>query len=154
MLAFLAGHHLMAGGEAGRVALTIATAKANMPIDRLFFAAILANVLVCLAVWLALGARSTTDKIMAVLLPVAAFVAAGFEHVVANMYVLPLGMMIQSWGPEGMVPLPMTDARAAVIGWGALAANLAVATLGNAIGGGALVGLVYWLVYLRRRRRS
>lgn len=151
-LAFLAGHHLMANGAVGRVALGIAGAKAAMTVPQLFFAAILANVLVCLAVWLALGARSTADKVLAVLFPVAAFVAAGFEHVVANMYVLQLAMMIQAWGPEAAMPLPMTGAAPTAIGWGALATNLAVVTAGNMVGGGVLVGGVYWLFYLRRRR--
>ena len=151
-LAFLAGHHLMANGAVGRVALGIAGAKAAMTVPQLFFAAILANVLVCLAVWLSLGARGTADKVLAVLFPVAAFVAAGFEHVVANMYVLPLAMMIQAWGPEAAMPLPMTGAAPTAIGWGTLATNLAVVTAGNVIGGGVLVGGVYWLVYLRRRR--
>ncbi len=153
-LSYLAGHHLMANGAVGRAALGIASAKAAMTVPQLFFAAILANVLVCLAVWLALGARTTADKVLAILFPVAAFVAAGFEHVVANMYVLPLAMMIQAWGPEAALPLPMTGAAATDIGWGALATNLAVVTAGNVIGGGALVGGVYWLVYLRRRRRG
>ena len=86
LLVFLAGQHLSGDGAAASVALKLATSKIALPFERAFFLGVLCNVLVCLAVWLSIGARTTSDKILAVLFPVSAFVAAGFEHSVANMY--------------------------------------------------------------------
>jgi formate transporter len=135
----LSGQYRFADGAMGDVYLAIATAKVALPVVELFFLAVLCNVLVCLAVWLTLGAHSTADKILAVILPIAAFVAAGFEHSVANMFFLPLAGMIA------------TMQGGTAIGIGALLGNLAVVTAGNIVGGGALVGTVYWFVYLRGR---
>jgi formate transporter len=110
-----------------------------------FFRGILCNLLVCLAVWLALGAHSTTDKVLAVIFPVSAFVVAGFEHSVANMYLVPFGMLIeagsnaQAWLPAGASPMRLPD----------FFLGLIPVTLGNIVGGGFLVGGVYWFVYLR-----
>lgn len=151
-LVFLAGQYLYNGGEVGRVALGIAQAKAELPFARAFFLGILCNVLVCLAVWLSFAARSVTDKILAIALPIAAFVAAGFEHSVANMYFIPLGQLILAWAPESFWTMTgLAPADYASIGFGGLAANLVPVTIGNIVGGGVLVGLVYWFVYLRRR---
>ena len=97
---------------------------------------ILCNVLVCLAVWLCMGARTVADKILAILLPISAFVACGFEHSVANMYFLPIGIVLAAGGPA---PLSVLGA----------VSNLALVTIGNIIGGTVLVALVYWFVYLR-----
>ena len=108
--------------------------------------------LVCLAVWLSLGARTTTDKVLAVLFPVSAFVAAGFEHSVANMYFIPLGLFVKAWGPAEMWSQLATSAAAyAGLTWPAFFRSLIPVTIGNIIGGGALVGGVYWFIYLRRR---
>ena len=81
-------------------ALGIAVDKINLPLDQALFLGILCNVLVCLAVWLPLGARTTTDKVLAMLFPVSAFVVAGFEHSVANMYLIPLALLIKVAGPS------------------------------------------------------
>ena len=97
---------------------------------------VLCNVLVCLAVWLCMGARSVTDKILAIVFPITAFVACGFEHSVANMYFLPIGVALAA---GTSAPLSVTDA----------VSNLALVTLGNVLGGTVLVALVYWSVYLR-----
>jgi formate/nitrite transporter len=150
--ALLAGQYLLADGEIGARALAIAETKATLPFWRALFLGVLCNVLVCLAVWLALGARSTSDKILAILLPVAAFVAAGFEHSVANMYFIPFGLFIRLWAPAsfwtgiGAMPADYAD-----ITWLGLVANLVPVTIGNIVGGGVLVGAVYWFVYLRKR---
>jgi formate/nitrite transporter len=100
---------------------------------------ILCNVLVCLAVWLCMGARSVADKILAILFPISAFVACGFEHSVANMYFLPIGMALTA---SSAAPIALADA----------AGNLFFVTLGNLLGGTVLVALVYWFVYLRGER--
>ena len=114
-----------------------------------FFLGILCNVLVCLAVWLALGARSVTDKILAIILPVSAFVAAGFEHCVANMYFIPLGLLIQ-WGAPDTFWAELGRSFPA-IDTGRFLLNLGAVTLGNWIGGAVLVGAVYWFIYRRPR---
>jgi len=150
VLVFFAGQYLAGDGTVASVALKLASEKVALPFGRAFFLGILCNVLVCLAVWLSIGARSTTDKVLAVLFPVSAFVAAGFEHSVANMYVIPLGLLIQSWGPEGL--LPSAQVVSVQLTWPAYLWSLVPVTLGNMIGGGVLVGGVYWFVYLRPRR--
>ena len=154
LLALLAGQYLLADGEIGARALAIAETKATLPFGRALFLGVLCNVLVCLAVWLALGARSTSDKILAILFPVAAFVAAGFEHSVANMYFIPFGLFIRLWAPASFwTGIGATPADYADITWLGLVANLVPVTIGNVIGGGVLVGAVYWFVYLRKRAR-
>ena len=152
LLALLAGQYLLADGEIGARALAIAETKATLPFGRALFLGVLCNVLVCLAVWLALGARSTSDKILAILFPVAAFVAAGFEHSVANMYFIPFGLFIRLWAPASFwTGIGATPADYADITWLGLVANLVPVTIGNIVGGGVLVGAVYWFVYLRKR---
>ena len=103
---FLSGQFLEGGGSVAAVAVGLADAKVDLSFDRALFLGMLCNVLVCLAVWLSVGARTTSDKILAVLFPVSAFVAAGFEHSVANMYLIPLGLFIKTWGlatlPSGL----------------------------------------------------
>lgn len=85
----------------GRTALAIACAKAALPTMQLFFPAMLCDVLVCLAVWMSFAARGTADKVMVIVPPIAAFVAAGFEHSIANLYLLPYGLAIKTFaGPE------------------------------------------------------
>jgi formate/nitrite transporter len=153
LLVFLAGQYLYNGGDVGRVALGIARAKAELPFGQALFLGILCNVLVCLALWLSLAARTVTDKVMAIMLPIAAFVAAGFEHSVANMYFIPLAEMIVHGAPETFWSMTgLAPADYAAVGFPGLLHNLIPVTIGNIIGGGVLVGLVYWFVYLRRRR--
>ncbi|MFN3656318.1 MAG: formate/nitrite transporter family protein [Pseudolabrys sp.] len=140
-LVFLSGQYEFGGGSVARAALDIATAKVALSFMQALLLGVLCNLLVCLAVWLALGARSAADKVLAVLFPVSAFVAAGFEHSVANMYFVPLGLFIaaaQSLDLPGLT-------------WGAFALSLIPVTIGNIIGGAVLVGVVYWFVYLRGR---
>jgi formate/nitrite transporter len=152
LLVFLAGQYRQGRGSVARVALDMAQAKASLPFDQALFLGILCNVLVCLAVWLALGARTTADKILAILFPVSAFVVAGFEHSVANMYILPLGLLIKFGGPPEMwQQLATTPQAYDGLTVAASFANLVPVTIGNIIGGALLVGGVYWFVYLRPR---
>jgi|JI10StandDraft_1071094.scaffolds.fasta_scaffold562766_2 formate transporter len=151
VLVFLGGHHFLADGTVGATALAIGEAKAALPPARAFFLGVLCNVLVCLAVWICYGARSMTDKVVVILFPVAAFVAAGFEHSVANMYFIPKGLLILWFAPADFWALVDTSPEAyKALSLGGLVANLVPVTLGNIVGGGVLVGLVYWFVYLRR----
>lgn len=114
-------------------AIRIAEAKASLAPIPGFVRGILCNVLVCLAVWLSFSARTVADKVLVIPLPIAAFVALGFEHSIANMFFLPLGMLLGSSG----------------VSFGGMVANLVPVTLGNIVGGGVLVGGVYWAIYLR-----
>jgi formate transporter len=124
----------------GITAVRIAAAKAALPFWEAFFKGILCNILVCLAVWLALAGRSVVDKISAIIFPISAFVAAGFEHSVANMYFIPLGILVQEQLPTAALP---------VVHWSGLISNLIPVTLGNIVGGGGMVAAVYYLVYHR-----
>jgi formate transporter len=151
-LVFLAGVHGFDGGAAGKTALAIASAKAALPTIQLFFLAVLCNVLVCLAVWMSFGARSISDKVVVIIPPIAAFVAAGFEHSVANLYFLPYGLAIKAWaGPEFWTAIGQTPASYPGLTVGDALHNIAIATIGNLVGGSLMVGAVYWFVYLRRR---
>jgi formate/nitrite transporter FocA (FNT family) len=109
---------------------------------------VLCNALVCLAIWMTFSARSTIDKIAAILFPIAAFVTAGFEHSVANMYFVPIGILIKKLDP---VFASATGLDLAHLTWhDFLLHNLVPVTLGNIFGGSVLVAVVYWFVFLRR----
>ncbi len=152
-LVLLSGQYLSGRGSVATVALNLALNKVSLSFDHAFFLGILCNVLVCLAVWLAFGARTTSDKVLAVLFPVSAFVVAGFEHSVANMYLIPLGLFIKAWGPtELWTQMGMTSAAYAALTWPAFFASLVPVTIGNIVGGGGLVGAIYWFIYLRKRQ--
>lgn len=154
-LVFLAGQHGFNDGAVGKTALAVASAKSALPTVQLFFLAVLCNVLVCLAVWMSFGARSTTDRIMVIVPPVAAFVAAGFEHSIANLYFLPYGLAIKTWaGPEFWTAIGQSAATYPELTLAAALHNIAVATIGNLIGGSLMVGAVYWFVYLRQRPQT
>lgn len=152
ILVFLAGHYGFAGGAVGKTALAIGSAKAALPTVQLFFLAVLCNVLVCLAVWMSFGARSATDKVMVIVPPIAAFVAAGFEHSIANLYFMPYALAIKyGAGPEFWSAIGRTAADYPALDLANTLHNVAVATIGNTIGGSVMVGAVYWFVYLRHR---
>ena len=151
-LVFLAGHYSFDNAAVGRTALAVASAKAALPTVQLFFLAVLCNVLVCLAVWMSFGARSVTDKVMVIVPPIAAFVAAGFEHSIANLYFLPYALAIKTWAePQFWAALGQTAAAYPALTVGAAAHNIAVATIGNLVGGSLMVGVVYRFVYVRPR---
>ncbi len=151
-LVFLSGIHGFADGGVGATALGIASSKAALPTIQLFFLAVLCNVLVCLAVWMSFGGRTVIDKVVVIVPPIAAFVAAGFEHSIANLYFLPYALAVKAWaGPEFWAAIGQGAETYAAFTAGAALHNIAVSTLGNLIGGSLLVGVVYWFVYLRRR---
>jgi formate transporter len=152
LLVYLSGQPFHANGAVAAIAIRLAADKASLPFDHAFFLGILCNVLVCLAVWLAIGARTTSDKILAILFPVSAFVVAGFEHSVANMYLIPLGLFLKAWAPTAMwTQIGAATSDYAALTWAAFFSSLVPVTLGNIFGGGVLVGGVYWFVYLRPR---
>lgn len=137
LLVFLSGQYLAGHGMVAAVALKIASDKTALPFDHALFLGVLCNVLVCLAVWLSFGARTTSDKVLAVLFPVSAFVAAGFEHSVANMYFIPLGLFMKVWGPAEMWSQIGNSAAAnAGLTWLAFFLSLITVMIGNIIGGG------------------
>jgi formate/nitrite transporter len=147
VLVFLSKQYTAGSGAVGEAALKIALAKANLGFTQALALGILCNVLVCLAVWLTYSGRTTTDKILAILFPITAFVAAGFEHSIANMYFLPYGLFIKAFDPAFAVAHKLDLAN---LTWSAfLVNNLLPVTLGNIIGGAGLVAGVYWLIYLR-----
>lgn len=147
LLVFLSGQYAFGHGEIGAAALKYAGLKTAYAPAQAFVLGVLCNVLVCLAVWLALAARTVTDKVLAVVFPITAFVAAGFEHSVANMYYVPLGLLIERWAPDTFWHAIGHGAPALSIT--AFLVNLGAVTLGNWVGGALLVGAVYWFIYLR-----
>ncbi len=153
-LVFLSGQYTFGHGEVGATALYLAGAKSTLAPDKAFFLGILCNVLVCLAAWLAMAARSITDKILAMFFPIAAFVAAGFEHCVANMYFIPHGLFIKWWAPPSFwAELASHGEVPPEIPLGQFAINLAAVTLGNWVGGALLVGAAYWLIFRRSQHQ-
>lgn len=130
------------GGAFGQAAIKVATTKVSMGWWEIFSRGILCNMLVCLAVWIGHSATSVTDRLVSALLPIMAFIAAGFEHCVANMFFIPYAMMLEGAGVvSGSVDL------------GGLLYNLSAATLGNIVGGMVLVGCSYWVAYGRTSSR-
>ncbi|MFZ0103538.1 MAG: formate/nitrite transporter family protein [Pseudolabrys sp.] len=148
ILVFFSHHLDMNGGRIGLSILNTAVAKISPDVVTLFFKGILCNLLVCLGVWLAYAGRSVTDKIVGLILPVSAFVAAGFEHCVANMYFLPMAWLLTE---TGKVP---ADFNASVITIPGIIHNLVPVTLGNIVGGSGFVGLAYWGIYGKGPGRS
>jgi len=139
----LSGHAKMGGGAVGATAISIAAAKCALPLGEAFFKGVLCNLLVCLAVWLSMAGRNVADKILAIVFPISAFVAAGFEHSVANMYFIPLGIYLRNDAVASMANLD-------VLTWAGFFHNLVPVTLGNLAGGAGMVGLVYYIIYRRQ----
>lgn len=150
-LVFLSGQYTFGNGAIGAAALTTASSKVGLGFVQAIALGILANGLVCLAVWMSYSARSTTDRILAIVPPISAFVAVGFEHSIANMYFIPIGLLIKQFAPDTFwTQINQTSADYANLTWGSfLLNNLLPVTIGNIIGGAVLVGAVYWWVYLR-----
>lgn len=146
------GQYLQGGGAVGLAALNTASAKVHLGFFQAVALGILANALVCLAVWLTYSARTTTDRILAIIPPITAFVAAGYEHSIANMYFIPTGLLIKGFAPPAFwQAIGMSAADFSGLTWGRFfVANLIPVTLGNIIGGALLVGAAYWFVYLRK----
>ena len=151
-LVVASGQYAFGNGSVGEVALATAAAKVSYGPFQAFILGILCNGLVCLAVWLTYSARTTTDRILAITPPIAAFVAMGFEHSVANMYFIPAGLLIRAFGSDAFWrSIEKAPADYATLDIGGLVGNLVPVTLGNIVGGTILVGAVYWIVYLRGR---
>lgn len=141
VIVHLSHHADMNGHAIATAALRIAAAKTALPFAEAFFKGVLCNVLVCLAVWIAYAGHSVTDKILAVIFPVSAFVAAGFEHSIANLYFIPLGMLLRNHAN------PPVGLDTTTLDWAGLAGNLLPVTLGNIVGGSVMVALVYFIIY-------
>jgi formate/nitrite transporter len=155
-MVFLGGQHTFGGGAVGVTALGIGIAKSSLGFLQCTVLAIFCNALVCMAVWMCFSARSTGDKVLAILPPISAFVACGFEHCVANMYFIPSALFIKGLDPTyfASVAAGLKDGGA-VLTWGNFfMANLLPATIGNIIGGALMVGGMYWFIYLRPAKTS
>jgi len=153
LLIALSGQWTAGNSAVGAKVLMIANAKVNLTLSQALSRGILCNILVCLAVWLCFSGRSVTDKILAIVFPITAFVALGFEHSVANMFFVPAGLIVK--GDAGVLAAAQAAlgespdlARLTITGF--LVHNLLPVTVGNIIGGSLLIGGVYWFVYLRR----
>jgi formate transporter len=154
VLVFLSRQYLFGGGAIGLSMLATGEAKTSLEFFQAIILGILCNALVCMAVWLSYSARSTTDKILSIIPPIAAFVAAGFEHSVANMYYIPAALFVKYSGGTAFFELiGKTPADFPHLTWGNFfISNLLPVTIGNIIGGSVLVGLVYWFAYLRKAK--
>ena len=151
----IAGQYAFGDGSVGASALAIGNAKAGLEFVPLIALGMMCNALVCLAVWLSFSARTTTDRILAIVPPIAAFVAAGFEHSVANMYFIPVAIAIREFAPESFwAAIGRTPGDFPNLTFEGFVANLLPVTIGNVIGGAVMVGVVYWFVYLRGIRRT
>jgi formate transporter len=140
-IVFLSGHADMNGGAIGRTYLQIAATKSSLPFWTAFFRGVMCNVLVCMAVWMSLAGRSVVDKFVAIVMPIAAFVAAGFEHSIANMYFFSLAAMLQAAAGQS-------------INFAALWTNLVPVIAGNIVGGSVLDALVNYVIYRRTARNA
>jgi formate transporter len=146
LIFFFSGLWKTGNGALGSSAVAIALNKVQLGFGEALVRGIGCNWLVCLAVWMALAARQTISKIFAIFFPIMGFVAIGFEHCIANMYFIPVGIFLKDCAgitaPAGMDP--------AALGWGSfLWNNLVPVTIGNIVGGGVFVGMSYWGAYLR-----
>jgi formate transporter len=149
VLVFTSGQYMFGGGAVGATALSIANGKVSLEFGQAIALGVLCNTLVCLAVWLSYSARSTIDKIASILFPITAFVAAGFEHSIANMYFIPIGLLIKQFD-TAFTATAGVDVSG--LTWGSfLIDNLLPVTIGNIIGGSVLVAAVYWSVFLRKQ---
>lgn len=155
-LSYASGQFTFGKGVVGAAALATANTKVGFGFEQAIALGILCNTLVCLAVWLTFSARTTTDRILAIIPPIAAFVAAGYEHSVANMYFIPIGLFIKAGAPGSFwANIGKTAADYPGLTWERfLINNLLPVTIGNILGGALMVGAVYWFVYLQPSQRS
>jgi formate/nitrite transporter len=152
-LTFLTAQYTFGGGAVGLNALNIAQGKTALPFLSAFALGIMCNALVCLAVWMCYGARTTIDRFVTILPPVAAFVACGFEHSIANVYFIPMALFIKTGAPDSFwTSIGRSPEGFPNLTWGNFLGNLMPVTLGNIIGGSVMVAAVYWFVYLRKPR--
>lgn len=148
---YASGQWKMGDYSVGAAALSTACMKVNLAFSEAFWRGVGCNWLVCLAVWLAISGRDTVSKIFALYFPIMAFVASGFEHSIANMYLIPIGLLLKS--NPAVVSLAGLSGRVDALTWQSfLANNLLPVTLGNIVGGALFVGGVYYLIYLREEK--
>ncbi|MDH5592092.1 MAG: formate/nitrite transporter family protein [Gammaproteobacteria bacterium] len=147
VLIYLSGHWQIGQGGVGAKVIAIANAKVNMSWVEAFTRGILCNILVCMAIWLCFAGRTVVDKVLAILFPITAFVAMGFEHSVANMYFIPAGLLASQQAELVQLAGNINLENLTVAGF--LVKNLLPVTLGNIVGGSVFVGLFYWFIYLR-----
>lgn len=139
VLVYLSGHYKMNAGGVAEAYTKIAAAKCNLSFQQAFFSGMLCNVLVCLAVWMSQAGRSVSDKMLVIIFPVSAFVAAGFEHSIANMYLIPMGLLMK-WEYGAIAGTEM-------ITWIGFFKNIGPVILGNLAGGSGFVALFYYFIY-------
>jgi formate/nitrite transporter len=155
VLVVLADHHEYGGGLIGLSALQTAAFKSSLPFGRAFFLGVLCNVLVCLAIWISLSTRLPAHRVLLTTLPIAAFAASGFEHAVANMYLMSFGLLVKaSAAPAFWQSINASPEAFGEISIAGFARNLAAVTCGNIFGGAVLVAGVYWFLYLRPREKK
>ena len=140
------------GGLVGAKALAIANSKVNLSFLQGFARGILCNWLVCLAVWMAVSARTVVGKVWAIFFPIMAFVASGFEHSVANMFFIPMGLALK--GQTAIVTAAGLADKLSQLTIGGMVMNLIPVTLGNIVGGSFFVATLYWIVYLRGEKKA
>lgn len=152
VLILLAQQYNMNDGELGLNIMKLAAAKCRLGFVQAVASGVICNILVCLAVWLCFSATSSSARIMCIILPVSAFVAAGFEHSIANMYFVPVAILLQQYGSQQfLILLHESGIDYSAVTWhNFILHNLLPVTIGNIIGGAGLVGLVYWFVYLKK----
>ncbi|MCE0557655.1 MULTISPECIES: formate transporter FocA [unclassified Motilimonas] len=150
LLVWFAKLHLVANGAWGVNAMNIAQHKLHHDFTQAVALGLLCNLLVCLATWMTFSCRSATDKVVVMLLPVAMFVATGFEHSIANMFMVPMGIMVHTfadaafWQNVGLEPALYADLTLKQF----VLHNLIPVTIGNILGG-LLVGMTYWIIHLK-----
>jgi len=150
IMMFFTQQYTFGSNSIGIVALRIGVAKCDLAFLQAVALGILCNALVCLAVWLTFSARSTVDKIAAIIFPITAFVAAGFEHSIANMYFIPYALLIKMFDPDFVAVVADKVADLDTLTWQAFFLdNLLPVTIGNIIGGAVFVAAVYWAIFLR-----
>jgi formate transporter len=150
ILMFLSKQYTFGSDSVGIAALRIGVAKVELGFVQAIALGILCNALVCLAVWLTYSARTTLDKILSIVFPITAFVAAGFEHSIANMYFIPYALFLKYFDPAFMTRVGDRVANLDALTWQTFFINnLIPVTIGNIIGGVVLVAAIYWIVFLR-----
>jgi formate/nitrite transporter len=155
LLMFMTKQYTFGGGAVGVNALKIGVGKVDYSFAQAVALGILCNALVCLAVWLTFSARSTIDKIAAIIFPITAFVAAGFEHSIANMYFVPYALVIKNYDTAFTASVSDKVTGLHQLTWQAfIFNNLIPVTIGNIIGGAVLVAAVYWAIFLRGRNEA
>lgn len=151
-LMFYSTQYTFGGGAVGLTALSTANAKASLAFIPALTLGIMCNALVCLAVWMCFSARTSIDRVVTLIPPIAAFAAAGFEHSIANIYFIPMGLFIKAGAPESFWrSIGKTAADFPELTWvNFFVGNLVPVTIGNIIGGSIMVAAVYWFIYLRK----